>query len=74
VPGGAAGEPGVATLGIRPEHLGSDTFLYVDAGKLGTLTVRAIGEFSLKAGDRVWLSPDPGRLHRFDKDGEVIRT
>jgi len=28
----------------------------------------------LKAGDRVWLSPDPARLHRFDKDGEVIRT
>ena len=27
----------------------------------------------LKAGDRVWLSPDPARLHRFDKDGEVIR-
>jgi multiple sugar transport system ATP-binding protein len=92
VPGEAAGEPGVATLGIRPEHLkvdkegagwpgtvsvaehlGSDTFLYVDAGKLGTLTVRAIGEFSLKAGDRVWLSPDPARLHRFDKEGEVIR-
>jgi multiple sugar transport system ATP-binding protein len=94
VPGDAAGEPGVATLGIRPEHLrigkegeggwpgtvsvaehlGSDTFLYVDAGKLGTLTVRAIGEFGLKAGDRVWLSPDPARLHRFDKEGEVIRT
>jgi multiple sugar transport system ATP-binding protein len=92
VPGEGAGEPGVATLGIRPEHLkiakqgdgwpgtvsvaehlGSDTFLYVDAGKLGTLTVRAIGEFSLKAGDPVWLSPDPARLHRFDKDGEVIR-
>jgi len=56
------------------EHLGSDTFLYVDAGKLGMLTARCIGEFSLKAGDRVWLSPDPARLHRFDKDGGVIRT
>ena len=52
VPGEAAGEPGVATLGVRPEHLkigkegegwpgtvsvaehlGSDTFLYVDAGQ-----------------------------------------
>ena len=92
VSGEAAGEPGVATLGVRPEHLkigkhgegwagtvsvaehlGSDTFLYVDAGKLGMLTARCIGEFSLKAGDRVWLVPDPARLHRFDKDGEVIR-
>jgi multiple sugar transport system ATP-binding protein len=93
VSGEAVGEPAVATLGVRPEHLrigkegegwpgtvsvaehlGSDTFLYVDAGKLGLLTARCIGEFSLKAGDRVWLSPDPLRLHRFDKDGAVIRT
>ena len=29
-------------------------------GKLGMLTARCIGEFGLKAGDRVWLSPDPG--------------
>jgi multiple sugar transport system ATP-binding protein len=91
VPGEAAGQSGVATLGVRPEHLrigkegegwpgtvsvaehlGSDTFLYVDAGKLGMLTARCIGEFNLKAGDRVWLSPDQARLHRFDKDGAVI--
>src|SRR4030088_122486 len=93
VSGEAAGEPGVATLGVRPEHLkigkegegwpgtvsvaehlGSDTFLYVDAGKLGMLTVRYIGELNLKAGDRVWLSPDPARLHRFDKEGGVIQS
>ena len=36
------------------------------------LTVRYIGELNLKAGDRVWLSPDPTRLHRFDKDGGAI--
>ena len=35
---------------------------------------RYIGELDLKAGDRVWLSPDPARLHRFDKDGLAIRT
>ena len=51
-----------------------DTFLYVDAGTLGMLTARCIGEFNLKAGGRVWLSPDPARLHRFDKDGTAIRT
>jgi multiple sugar transport system ATP-binding protein len=93
VPGEAVGEPGVATLGVRSEHLrtgkegeggwagtvsvaehlGSDTFLYVDAGKLGLLTVRYIGEVSLKAGDRVWLLPDPARVHRFDKDGQAIK-
>jgi multiple sugar transport system ATP-binding protein len=93
VSGGAAGEPGTATLGIRPEHLkigkdgagwpgtisvaehlGSDTFLYVDAGRLGLLTARYIGELDLNAGDRVWLAPDPARLHRFDHEGMTIRA
>ena len=68
---GGEGWPGTVSVA---EHLGSDTFLYVDAGKLGLLTARCIGEFNLQAGDRVWLSPDPTRLHRFDKDGAVIRT
>jgi multiple sugar transport system ATP-binding protein len=65
------GWPGTVSVA---EHLGSDTFLYVDAAKLGMLTARYIGELDLKAGDRVWLSPDPARLHRFDKDGLAIRT
>src|SRR5580693_7720365 len=68
---GGQGWPGTVSVA---EHLGSDTFLYVDAKQLGTLTVRYVGELDLKAGDRVWLSPDPGRLHRFDKEGSVIRT
>jgi multiple sugar transport system ATP-binding protein len=68
--GGGEGWPGTVSVA---EHLGSDTFLYVDAGALGLLTVRGIGEIHLKGGDRVWLSPDPARLHRFDKDGMAIR-
>jgi multiple sugar transport system ATP-binding protein len=56
------------------EHLGSDTFLYVDAKQLGTLTVRYVGELDLAAGDEVWLSPDPARIHRFAGDGTSIRT
>jgi multiple sugar transport system ATP-binding protein len=55
------------------EHLGSDTFLYVDAGQIGPLTVRCIGELDLAAGDPVWLSPDPSRVHRFAEDGTSIR-
>jgi multiple sugar transport system ATP-binding protein len=93
VSGAVTGEPGAATIGVRPEHLkiardgegwpgtvsvaehlGSDTFLYVVAGKLRMLTVRYIGELNLQAGDRVLLSPDPGRLHRFDKEGGAIRA
>jgi len=55
------------------EHLGSDTFLYVDAGAIGQLTARTIGEFNLGAGDKVSLSPDPARIHRFDGSGNAIR-
>jgi multiple sugar transport system ATP-binding protein len=56
------------------EHLGSDTFLYVDAGAVGTLTARYIGELNLSAGDQVSLTPDPARIHRFDDSGSAIRA
>jgi multiple sugar transport system ATP-binding protein len=56
------------------EHLGSDTFLYVDAGPIGTLTARYIGELNLRAGDKVSLSPDPARIHRFDASGYALRA
>jgi multiple sugar transport system ATP-binding protein len=65
------GWPGTVTVA---EHLGSDTFLYVDAGKIGTLTVRYVGELDLAAGDAVSLAPDPARLHRFTEDGQSIRA
>jgi multiple sugar transport system ATP-binding protein len=65
------GWPGTVTVA---EHLGSDTFLYVDAGKIGTLTVRYVGELDLAAGDPVSLAPDPSRVHRFAEDGNSIRA
>jgi multiple sugar transport system ATP-binding protein len=55
------------------EHLGSDTFVYVDAGPVGMLTARHVGELGLSAGERVALSPDPSRIHRFDADGKSLR-
>ena len=70
VVGDGEGWPGRVSVA---EHLGSDTFLYVDAAELGLLTVRGLGEVHLKEGDRIWLSPDPARLHRFDKEGVAIR-
>jgi multiple sugar transport system ATP-binding protein len=57
---------------VIAEHLGSDTFLYVDAGALGTLTVRVVGEKHLSAGDAVTLRPEPHRIYRFDVDGHSI--
>jgi multiple sugar transport system ATP-binding protein len=55
------------------EHLGADTFLYVDVPEIGTLTARCSGEMAVKVGDSVGLVPDETRLHRFDGDGKAIR-
>ncbi|MGZ3218076.1 ABC transporter ATP-binding protein [Paracoccus sp. T5] len=55
------------------EHLGSDTFFYVeDTGLAETITVRAGGDIDLHHGDTVWLTPDPDRIHRFDENGDRI--
>jgi multiple sugar transport system ATP-binding protein len=55
------------------EHLGSDTFLYVDASGIGSITARYIGEIGIREGDRVRLQADPAHIHRFDKDGNSIQ-
>ncbi|WP_394888506.1 ABC transporter ATP-binding protein [Mesorhizobium sp. AaZ16] len=60
-----------ATVGVA-EHLGSDTFLHVQADGVGPLTVRADGEISVKHGDTVFLTPDPTKLHRFSEDGSAM--
>ena len=54
------------------EHLGSDTFLYVPVDGVGTLTARAGGEFPLRHGDRIWLSPQQDQIHRFDGNGQAL--
>jgi multiple sugar transport system ATP-binding protein len=54
------------------EHLGSDTFLYVDVPDIGTITARGTGDLRIMAGDEVRLQPDPERIYRFDGDGKAI--
>jgi multiple sugar transport system ATP-binding protein len=55
------------------EHLGSDTFLYVEADGIGQMTVRLAGEAPSESGQRVFISPQESRIHLFDKDGLRIR-
>jgi multiple sugar transport system ATP-binding protein len=55
------------------EHLGSDTFFHIDADKVGSITARAPGEFALSAGDPVWMTPNPERIHRFDREGKALQ-
>ena len=56
------------------EHLGSDTFLHIDSPiSKENLTVRADGEFPVRHGDKVFLTPDDSKIHRFDDKGLAIR-
>jgi len=57
------------TVGVS-EHLGSDTFFHVACeGISDPVTVRVGGEVDIRYGDKVFLTPDAERLHRFDGDG-----
>src|SRR5438445_3685011 len=60
-----------ATVGVA-EHLGSDTFLHVEADGIGTVNVRADGAVVEKHGDTVYLTPDKTKLHRFGADGKAL--
>ncbi len=57
---------------ILSEHLGSDTFLKINAGDLGTLTLRGSGEVQARAGDRISFAPQIDKLHRFGADGRAL--
>jgi multiple sugar transport system ATP-binding protein len=55
------------------EHLGSDTFLHVDAGALGPMVVRTSGESPIKPQEAIRFGFDPTRIHRFDSSGKAMR-
>ncbi|MBI1397140.1 MAG: sn-glycerol-3-phosphate ABC transporter ATP-binding protein UgpC [Betaproteobacteria bacterium] len=56
---------------VVSEHLGSDTFLHVATEGLGTITVRADGEFEARHGDKVFMTPQADKIHRFGEDGKA---
>ncbi len=58
---------------LLTEHLGSDSFLHIDAGDAGRFVVRAPGEFAGKPGDSISLKPDAARIHKFDAQDLSIR-
>lgn len=56
------------------EHLGSDTFIYIEIEGAGLLTVRTPGETTCLPGDRLFVTPDASNIHRFDQEGTTIRV
>ena len=62
--------PGTVT---QAEHLGSDTFVYVDVPGIGTIDARCTGDLRVAVGDAVTLAPDPQHLHRFDAQQQAMR-
>jgi multiple sugar transport system ATP-binding protein len=56
------------------EHLGSDTFVHVEADGIGPMTARLSGEAANEPGQRVFVTPQEARIHRFDKDGRRIEA
>ena len=54
------------------EHLGSDTFLHLNVDGIGQMNARVGGEFPVRHGAVVWLTPDGGKIHRFGTDGLTL--
>jgi multiple sugar transport system ATP-binding protein len=54
------------------EHLGADTMLYVDVPEIGMLTARILGDINHDVGDRVGLTPQDGKVYRFDAEQRAI--
>ncbi|MBE9638252.1 ABC transporter ATP-binding protein [Salipiger mangrovisoli] len=55
------------------EYLGADTYVIVDCGAAGRLTVRAIGRTDLTPGTPCGLAFEPARIHGFDAEGCALR-
>ncbi|WP_323717965.1 ABC transporter ATP-binding protein [Paracoccus aminovorans] len=59
------------TVGVA-EHLGSDTFLHIDLDNGPHIVARVAGEFPVHHGDRIFLTPQEGRVYRFDQNGLAL--
>ena len=54
------------------ERLGSETYAYVDVPKVGSITVRADGDFERRAGRDICIRLDLTHAHVFDASGTAI--
>ena len=66
-----AGGP-VTGLLKHAEHLGNETFVYVDGGAHGEITSRVEGHLDVRAGQHIELGFAPEHLYRFNDQGRRI--
>jgi len=59
------------TVGLS-EHLGADTYHFVDVEGVGTLNVRTSGNSTIARGDRVGVVLDQAHVTNFAADGSVL--
>ncbi|MEM8728499.1 MAG: TOBE domain-containing protein, partial [Pseudomonadota bacterium] len=55
------------------EYLGADSYVIIDGGALGQITVRSFGEAAFRPGDTVGLVFRQENLHFFGPDGLALR-
>ena len=58
---------------VHAEHLGSDTFLFIEIGAEEPVLVRQEGKSPIPYGAKVGIRPIEANLHRFDEKGQPIR-
>ena len=58
---------------VYAEHLGADTYLYLNTEKAGSITVRLSGEYQVEPGATIYATPDATRTLRFDENGKRLR-
>lgn len=69
----AAGEGRIDGIIDVVEYLGSDTFLVINCGASGKVTVRVSGETDLETGRKIGLAFAAENIHFFDGKGQALR-
>ena len=54
------------------EHLGSDTYLHITLEDGNHIVARSPGEFSVRVGERLFLTGAEGKIYKFDEAGRTI--
>lgn len=64
--------PWAATVELI-ENLGAESYIHARSPVAGALVVRMPGSPTVKVGDKIFLSPAEGFIHKFDQEGKALR-